>query len=122
MAALLRRPELDYADVLALTGETPAVAPEVAEQLAIQAKYAGYLDRQEDEIERARRHEALAIPDDLDFEQVSGLSNEIRQKLADHRPATVGQAARIQGVTPAAVSLLVVHIQRGEQTSHRRSA
>ncbi|MFO7858773.1 MAG: tRNA uridine-5-carboxymethylaminomethyl(34) synthesis enzyme MnmG [Ectothiorhodospiraceae bacterium] len=122
MAALLRRPELDYADVLALVGETPAVAPDVAEQLAIQAKYAGYLDRQEDEIERARRQEALAIPDDLDFDQVSGLSNEIRQKLADHRPATVGQAARIQGVTPAAVSLLVVHIQRGNQASQRRSA
>ncbi len=110
---LLRRPEVDYAGLVALPGLGPAVAdPAVAEQVEIQAAYAGYLDRQHAEVERNRRNEALALPEELDFSAIRGLSNEVRQKLAAQRPATLGQAARIPGVTPAAVSLLLVHLKR----------
>ena len=86
--------------------------PEAAEQLAIQAKYAGYLKRQQNEIERNRRNEQTALPQDFDYAAVRGLSNEVRQKLARHRPQTIGQAARLEGITPAAVSLLHVHLKR----------
>ncbi len=110
---LLRRPEVDYAGLVALPGLGPAVAdPAVAEQVEIQAAYAGYLDRQHAEVERNRRNEMLALPEELDFSTISGLSNEVRQKLAAQRPATLGQAARIPGVTQAAVSLLLVHLKR----------
>src|SRR5687767_13576559 len=85
---------------------------EAAEQLAIQAKYAGYIERQHLEIERNRRHEETALPVDFDYAAVTGLSNEVRQKLARHRPQTLGQAARLEGVTPAAVSLLLVHLKK----------
>ena len=120
--ALLRRPELGYRDLMTLVGEAGVEDPAVAEQIEIQAKYAGYLDRQQEEIQRARRHEDLVIPDDVDYDAVAGLSSEVRQKLAEHRPATVGQAGRIQGVTPAAVSLLLVHLRRGETAPRRASA
>jgi len=86
--------------------------PEAAEQLAIQAKYAGYIARQQLEIERSRRHEETALPADFDYGAVAGLSNEVRQKLARHRPQTLGQAARLEGMTPAAVSLLLVHLKK----------
>jgi len=86
--------------------------PEAAEQLAIQAKYAGYIERQHAEIERNRRHEETALPADFDYAAVTGLSNEVRQKLARHRPQTLGQAARLEGVTPAAMSLLLVHLKK----------
>ncbi|MGH8481736.1 MAG: tRNA uridine-5-carboxymethylaminomethyl(34) synthesis enzyme MnmG [Nevskiaceae bacterium] len=86
---------------------------EAAEQLAIQARYAGYIERQRLEIERNRRHEEAALPEDFDYAAVAGLSNEVRQKLARHRPQTLGQAARLEGVTPAAVSLLLVHLKKG---------
>jgi tRNA uridine 5-carboxymethylaminomethyl modification enzyme len=109
---LLRRPDVDYGPLLALAGLDGAADPAVAEQVTIQAKYAGYILRQQTEIERHRRHEETALPADLDYAQVRGLSTEVRQKLAAHRPATVGQASRISGVTPAAVSLLLVHLKR----------
>jgi tRNA uridine 5-carboxymethylaminomethyl modification enzyme len=96
-----------------LPGVGPGVADDsVAEQVEIQAKYAGYIDRQKDEIARTRQHEATALPADLDYAQVKGLSSEVREKLARQRPETVGQAGRIPGVTPAALSLLLVHLKK----------
>jgi tRNA uridine 5-carboxymethylaminomethyl modification enzyme len=110
---LLRRPELDYAKLTALDGIGPAVAdPEVAEQVEIDTKYAGYLERQREEIERNRRHAETAIPQEFRYDDVRGLSAEVLLKLKATRPTTVGQAQRISGVTPAAISLLLVHLKR----------
>ncbi|MEW6728980.1 MAG: tRNA uridine-5-carboxymethylaminomethyl(34) synthesis enzyme MnmG [Pseudomonadota bacterium] len=110
---LLKRPELDYAKLAALPDIGPGVTREdVAEQIEVQVKYAGYLDRQQEEIERARRNEETVLPEDLDLDTISGLSNEIKQKLKAHRPATLGQASRIPGITPAAISLLLVHLKK----------
>jgi tRNA uridine 5-carboxymethylaminomethyl modification enzyme len=81
-------------------------------QLEVQARYAGYIERQQQEIERTRRQEETALPEDLDYSHLGGLSHEVRQRLAEARPATLGQAARIPGVTPAAVSILLVHLKR----------
>jgi tRNA uridine 5-carboxymethylaminomethyl modification enzyme len=81
-------------------------------EVDVQAKYSGYLKRQHDEIERQLRHEELRLPDNIDYRDVSGLSNEARQRLSDVRPETLGQAARIPGLTPAAVSLLLVHLKK----------
>ncbi len=86
--------------------------PEAAEQLAIQSKYAGYIQRQHAEVERSRRNEETALPDGFDYATVPGLSNEVRQRLQRHRPQTLGQAARLEGVTPAAVSLLLIHLKK----------
>jgi tRNA uridine 5-carboxymethylaminomethyl modification enzyme len=110
---LIRRPDLGYAQLMAVEGFGPGVdAPDVAEQVEIAIKYAGYVERQREEIDRARRHEEAGIPDDFAYAEVSGLSAEVRQKLERARPATLGQAARVPGVTPAAVSLLLVHLKR----------
>ena len=110
---LLRRPELDYATLMRVPELGPAVDDaRVAEQVEIETKYAGYLDRQREEIARARRHETTAIPAAFDYAQVPGLSAEVRQKLERVRPQTLGQAQRIPGMTPAAVSLLLVHLER----------
>ncbi len=131
---LLRRPEVSYDGLVAALDATaddeamPAddgsaatgrdwrdderLAVQVPLQVDVQAKYHGYIDRQHEEIERQRRHEDARLPDDLDYASVRGLSNEVRQRLAEHRPATLGQASRIPGVTPAAVSLLLVHLKR----------
>lgn len=110
---LLKRPELDYAKLSTLPGIGPGVSREdVAEQIEVQVKYAGYLDRQQEEIERARRNEETVLPEDLDLDTISGLSNEIKQKLKAHRPATLGQASRIPGITPAAISLLLIHLKK----------
>jgi tRNA uridine 5-carboxymethylaminomethyl modification enzyme len=110
---LLRRPEVSYAALTALPGAGPAVDDaQVTEQIEIQAKYAGYIERQQDEIEKHQRHEDTRLPEELDYAAVRGLSIEARQKLARHRPATLGQAARISGITPAAISLLLVHLKR----------
>ena len=115
---LLRRPELDYARLTALEGIGPAVADaEVAEQVEISTKYAGYLDRQREEIERSRRHEHTGIPASFDYDGVRGLSAEVLIKFKATMPATIGQAQRISGVTPAAISLLLVHLKR-----HKRVA
>jgi len=119
---LLRRPEFTYTRLAAMPGMGPGVGDAaVAEQVEIQVKYAGYIARQSDEIARTRRFEATALPEDLDYGAVAGLSNEVRQKLAEARPATVGQAARLSGVTPAAVSLLLVHLKK-QGYSLRKSA
>ncbi|MDH5513233.1 MAG: tRNA uridine-5-carboxymethylaminomethyl(34) synthesis enzyme MnmG, partial [Gammaproteobacteria bacterium] len=110
---LLRRPEVSYHTLMSLPGAGAAVADaEVAQQLEIQAKYAGYIERQSEEIEWHRRHEETALPPDLDYHVVHGLSVEARQKLAAHRPATLGQAGRLSGMTPAAISLLLIHLRR----------
>ncbi len=111
LADLLKRPELEYADLAHLKGR-PTDDEQAAEQVAIQSKYAGYIDRQQGDIERLRRHEHTALPKDLDYGSVHGLSNEVRQKLAEARPATLGRASRIPGVTPAAVSLLLVYLKK----------
>lgn len=114
---LLKRPEMDYEKLTAVAEIGPPVAdPLVAEQVEIQAKYEGYLNRQQEEIDKARRYEDRKIPDEIQYDQVKGLSNEVRQKLIDHRPATLGQAGRISGVTPAAISLLLVHIKKIAQS------
>jgi tRNA uridine 5-carboxymethylaminomethyl modification enzyme len=98
---------------MSLPGAGEAVADaEVAQQLEIQAKYAGYIERQEEEIELHRRYEETQLPHDLDYHRVYGLSIEARQKLAAHRPATLGQAGRISGITPATISLLLIHLRR----------
>ncbi len=115
LADLLKRPEVSYHSLLHLAGEESAIDPQVAEQVAIQAKYAGYIERQQQEIERARRHEELPLPDDLDYAEVRGLSAEVCEKLAKARPGTLGQAARLPGITPAAISLLMVHLKKRER-------
>ncbi|HXS03363.1 MAG TPA: tRNA uridine-5-carboxymethylaminomethyl(34) synthesis enzyme MnmG [Rhodanobacter sp.] len=110
---LLRRPELDYARLARVEGFGPPVPrDDVAAQVEVQVKYAGYLERQRGEIERQRRHEYTAIPAGFDYGRVRGLSAEVLLKLKRARPATLGQAARISGVTPAAISLLLVHLKR----------
>ncbi len=110
---LLRRPDVSYADLLTLpgAGEGPG-DPLVIEQLEISAKYQGYIDRQVEEVAKSANYEHTALPADLDYGSVAGLSNEVKQKLTAHRPQTIGQASRIQGVTPAAISLLLIHLKR----------
>ncbi len=110
---LLRRPNLSYNDLMALPGVGPGLmAEDAAEQIEIQVKYAGYIERQEEEIAKSLRHETMVIPNDLDFKGISGLSAEVEQKLTAQRPNTIGIASRIPGVTPAAISLLLVHLKR----------
>jgi tRNA uridine 5-carboxymethylaminomethyl modification enzyme len=116
---LLRRPGVSFEAVSEILGQGDGdwhdderLAAQVSLQVDVQAKYTGYIDRQADEIERQRRNEETSLPADLDYAQVRGLSNEVRQRLLEHRPATLGQAARIPGVTPAAVSLLLIHLKR----------
>ena len=105
----LKRPGIGYAD---LVEAGAAVDPQVAEQVEIQIKYAGYIDRQAEDIERLRRHENTVLPADFDFDAVDGLSNEVRHKLSSARPQTLAQASRIPGVTPAAVSLLLIYLKK----------
>lgn len=114
LAELLKRPELDYSDVDAIAPAENPITAAVAEQVTIQLKYSGYIDRQQQDIDRLQRHEAMVIPEDIDFDQVEGLSNEIRQKLGEIRPTNLARAARIPGVTPAALSLLLVHLKKRE--------
>ncbi|OJS98760.1 tRNA uridine-5-carboxymethylaminomethyl(34) synthesis enzyme MnmG [Marinobacter nauticus] len=111
LAELLRRPEIAYQHIAEI-GAEQADDPTVAEQVEIEIKYEGYISRQADEIERLRRNENTALPVDLDYEVIGGLSNEIKQKLQTVRPETVAQASRIQGVTPAAVSQILVHLKK----------
>jgi tRNA uridine 5-carboxymethylaminomethyl modification enzyme len=119
---LLRRPQVSYEALSELTGApawaVPGAAderlvPQVRTQVEVRAKYAGYIERQHEEIERARCNEEMALPAELDYGRMSGLSHEVRQKLAEVRPATLGQAARVPGVTPAAVQILLVYLKRG---------
>ena len=116
---LLRRPNVSYKQLMTLTSldgrrfDQPELDVAVADQVEIQVKYAGYIDRQAKEVERHEHYENLALPDDIDYMSVRALSMEVRQKLTRHRPETLGQASRIAGVTPAAISLLLVHLKKG---------
>jgi tRNA uridine 5-carboxymethylaminomethyl modification enzyme len=123
---LLRRPNVDYAALMSLDGgkyaaDQPLGESEI-EQIEIAAKYAGYIDRQHDEVERAAHFENLKLPADLDYSQVKALSFEVRQKLTKHRPETLGLASRISGVTPAAISLLMIHLRKGGHRAFAQEA
>ncbi len=110
---LIRRPEVRYEDLMKIEGLGPAIADtQAAEQIEIQTKYAGYIDRQLDEIAKKKRNEDTLIPTDFDYQQISGLSNEVVAKLKDARPETIGKASRISGITPAAISLLLVYLKK----------
>lgn len=109
---LLRRPEISYQDLMQLPTVSREIDPKVAEQIEIQIKYKGYIDRQQLEIQRLRRYEEMTLPTQLDYSQIKGLSSEVRQKLMAQRPNTVGQASRIPGMTPAAISLLLVYLKK----------
>ncbi|TNJ04973.1 tRNA uridine-5-carboxymethylaminomethyl(34) synthesis enzyme MnmG [Aeromonas veronii] len=110
---LLRRPEVTYDALMAIEGVGPSVAdPAAAEQVEIQIKYAGYIERQHDEVEKQLRNENTLLPLDLDYREVNGLSNEVKAKLNDAKPQTIGQASRISGITPAAISILLVHLKK----------
>ncbi|NQX87354.1 MAG: tRNA uridine-5-carboxymethylaminomethyl(34) synthesis enzyme MnmG [Halioglobus sp.] len=111
LAELLKRPELSYDDLVCEAGE-PCPDRQAAEQVEIQIKYAGYIDRQQEDIARVRRNEHTALPADLDYAAVDGLSNEVKQQLGDARPDTLARAGRIPGVTPAAVALLLIHLKK----------
>jgi tRNA uridine 5-carboxymethylaminomethyl modification enzyme len=111
MYDLLKRPEVTHKDISALTPELE-IDPKVSEQVEIDAKYAGYIGRQQQEIDKLRRHENTAIPTTFDYEKVSGLSNEVKQKLNDAKPETLARASRIPGITPAAISLLLVSLKK----------
>jgi tRNA uridine 5-carboxymethylaminomethyl modification enzyme len=119
---LLAYPNLGLADIARIWPTLGALAPDIAAQLEIDAKYAVYLDRQAADVAAYRRDESLALPDDLDFAQISGLSNEMKQKFTTMRPRTVGQAARLDGVTPAALTLLAAHVRRADRRAGRRKA
>jgi tRNA uridine 5-carboxymethylaminomethyl modification enzyme len=121
-AALLRRPDVSYHALMEVAGIGPGVADrQVAEQVEVQARYAGYLERQHSEIARLQRHQEQALPPELDYNAVRGLSNEVCEKLQVVRPQTIGQATRIPGITPAAISLLLVHLKKRNH-AERRSA
>ncbi|MED6302119.1 MAG: tRNA uridine-5-carboxymethylaminomethyl(34) synthesis enzyme MnmG [Pseudomonadota bacterium] len=120
MADLIRRPELSYSDVAGLKG-SPVTDLATADHIETRVKYAGYIAKQQDEIDRLKRHENTLIPNDFNFAEVSGLSNEICQKLTDIRPANIARAGRIQGVTPSALSLLLVHLRRQSDSAPNRA-
>ena len=114
LADLLKRPEIAYADIAELApGALSGDDASAAQQVEINTKYAGYIERQREEVERQLRHESMPLPADLDYTEVRGLSKEVQQKLNENKPETLGQAGRISGVTPAAISLLLVHLKRG---------
>jgi tRNA uridine 5-carboxymethylaminomethyl modification enzyme len=118
---LLRRPEMDYSLLTSVDAFAPAMADtQAAEQVEIQVKYEGYIARQQEEIEKQQRNENTVLPLDLDYRQVSGLSNEVIAKLNDHKPNSIGQASRISGITPAAISILLIWLKK--QGLLRRSA
>jgi tRNA uridine 5-carboxymethylaminomethyl modification enzyme len=121
-ASLLRRPEVSYRSLLTLPTAGKGVEEDsVAEQVEIQAKYEGYIDRQKDEVERRAQQDDLELSPEFDYRAVRGLSKEVQQKLELQRPETLGQAARISGITPAAISLLLVHLRRGAQPQKKRA-
>jgi len=114
LANLLRRPDVSYDSLLSLTNTEAKITDRaVIEQIEIQAKYQGYIERQHEEVQKSQEAETLPLPAGLDYCQVRGLSKEVQQKLNLHRPETLGQATRISGMTPAAISLLLVHLKRG---------
>ncbi len=110
---LLKMPEIKLAELLAIVApDLAGLPPQVIEQVEIQGKYAGYLDRQQADIDKTLTQQDIVLPDSLDYARVGGLSNEVRQKFTEHRPGTVGQASRLSGITPAAISLLLVHLKK----------
>lgn len=110
---LLRRPEVTYQSLMTLPGAGEPVADAiVAEQIEIQAKYHGYIERQQNEIQKQKQHETYPLSVEFDYSQVNGLSKEVAQKLNTNKPSTIGQASRISGITPAAVSLLLVYLKK----------
>jgi len=115
---LLKRPELSYTDIAELK-HSDQLSDDVAEQVEIDAKYAGYIDRQQEEIDKLRRQENTAIPENFDYQVVKGLSNEVKQKLTDARPETLARAARIPGITPAAISLLLIYLKKKTAASKK---
>lgn len=119
LADLIKRPELTYADIAQLD-ESAVQDPQVAEQVEIQFKYAGYIDRQIEEIEKVRQQENTPLPADFDYEVVGGLSNELKSKLQQQRPVSIAQASRIQGMTPAAISLLLVHLKKQQMVKRQQ--
>jgi tRNA uridine 5-carboxymethylaminomethyl modification enzyme len=124
---LLRRPDVSYAKLMSMKVDGVGVAsglsdPLVVEQVDIQAKYQGYIDRQSEEVAASLAQEETALPEDIDYSRIGGLSTEILQKLARHRPQTIGQASRIQGMTPAAISILLVYLKRGHVDAQRKLA
>jgi tRNA uridine 5-carboxymethylaminomethyl modification enzyme len=120
---ILKRPEMDYQSVMALPNAgAPIENAAVAEQVQISAKYSGYVERQREEVARRHQSESMLLPPGLDYREVRGLSAEVQQKLNQHQPETVGQASRISGVTPAAISLLLVHLKRGLKAPQKKSA
>ena len=119
LTELLRRPDIGYEQLMKLPGAGPGAAdPKVAEQVEIQAKYQGYIERQREEIARSGHYEHLQLPEALDYREVRGLSIEAQQKLNQHRPETLGQASRISGITPAAISVLLVHMKRKSASTY----
>ncbi len=118
-AEILKRPEIEIADLMPLLDQAETFPPVVCAQAEVNAKYAGYLDRQQQEIDKASQHEQTELPEALDYSELHGLSNEVCQKLAQHRPATIGQASRIAGITPAAISILLVHLKRHQYQARK---
>jgi len=112
MVQVLRRPEVRFADLLLMDEGMKPEDSEVTYQVEVQLKYQGYIERQFQEVERFKRLEARRIPEDVDYDAIPGLSNEVREKLRAVRPTCVGQASRISGVTPAAISILLVYLER----------
>ena len=120
LTQILRRPEANYLSLKMIHEDfEPILDAAIAEQVEIQIKYQGYIDRQKQEVARAHAQGSMRIPDDIDYAAVSGLSSEVRQKLQRHRPETIGQASRISGLTPAAISLLLVHLKRRDREKSR---
>ena len=113
LSSCLSYPDIGFADVARIWPDFWRARPKIAEQFEIDAKYAVYLGRQAADVESFRRDESLVLPDEIDYAALGGLSNEVRQKLQAHRPRTIGQAGRIDGMTPAALTLLVAHLRRG---------
>jgi tRNA uridine 5-carboxymethylaminomethyl modification enzyme len=122
LAALLKRPELDYVSLMALTGSVGVSDRAVAEQVEIQLKYEGYIHRQSHEVDNFKRLEARKIPAEFNYSLVNGLSREVLEKLQRFRPCSVGQASRLEGVTPAAISLLQVALERHRGSGNPREA
>jgi tRNA uridine 5-carboxymethylaminomethyl modification enzyme len=112
LAELLRRPEVDIQHLLSFVEDGDSIDDAVVEQVEIQSKYEGYLARQQTDIDKALRYDSLKLPADFNYTEVSGLSNELVEKLQRQRPETLGQASRMQGMTPAAVSLLLVYLKK----------
>ena len=117
LADLLRRPELHYAELAPFDPERPELPAEVTRQVEIRVKYAGYLQRQEQQIEAFRREEARLLPEDADYASIAGLRLEARQKLADIRPRSIGQAGRISGVSPADIAVLLIWLSQRNENS-----